>query len=424
MSPRVADAFSLRQNLRRLFVPPTGHLSPLDGIRALSILWVVCFHAGWYARFSLPLWTWMPLVSARWMLPFWRGDFGVDLFFVLSGFLIAGMLLDEEAANGRVALGLFYVRRLFRLWPALFAIIVIDVFTDDPHKSVIWINALYVNNFVPIWVVGLGWTWSLAIEEQFYLVCPWVLRAIFPLPVRGRVAALAGLMTCLVVIAAYVVVSYDLHPFDAEIVGQLDPFRWGLAFDVMYDKPWMRAGALFAGVMGAVLYRCREVMECLGRARVGTGVGLVLAMVTMALSTHWPLAVGGSRFLEVAYLATFRTFFGLGAAFVILVTLSAHPMGKSLARLLSARWLFPISQLAYSAYLLNPTVTTWVGRVLGPHIGPGDEPMHLLMPCDAIATFACAAVIHLAVERPGMELRPRATLSQQAPLEASAGDHA
>jgi len=395
-------------------VPPPGHLSPLDGLRALSILWVVLFHAGWYSRFSLPAVTFLPLIGARWMLPFWRGDFGVDLFFVLSGFLIAGMLMDEQAARGHLVLGRFYVRRLFRLWPALLALIVMDLFTDDPHKGVVWINALYVNNFIPIWVVGLGWTWSLAIEEQFYLVCPWVLRAIFPLSLPRRVAALAGLMAGLIVIAARVVVVYDLHAFDAEIVGQLDPFRWGLAFDVMYDKPWMRAGALFAGVLGAVLYRAPAVMGALGRGGVWTGIGLAGALVTMAAATDWPLAVGVPRLLEVFYLATFRTFFGLGAAFVILVTLSTHPVGRALGKGLSARVLFPFSQLAYSAYLLNPTVTTWVGRALAPHIAPGEEPMHLLMPCDVLATFAAATVLHLAVERPGMELRPKATLGETA----------
>ena len=75
MTHSLRDAFSLRQNLRRLVVPPPGHLSPLDGLRALSILWVVLFHAGWYSRFSLPAVTFLPLIGARWMLPFWRGDF-------------------------------------------------------------------------------------------------------------------------------------------------------------------------------------------------------------------------------------------------------------------------------------------------------------------------------------------------------------
>jgi len=150
------SAFSLRRNAARIFVPPPGHLRPLDGLRALSVLWVVLFHAGWYARFSLPPLGWIALAFSPWMLPIWRGDFGVDLFFVLSGFLIAGMLLDEQAKTGRIALGFFYVRRLLRLWPALLFVAGVELLTDDPHRHMVWANVLYVNDFVSVSVVALG----------------------------------------------------------------------------------------------------------------------------------------------------------------------------------------------------------------------------------------------------------------------------
>jgi len=324
---------------------------------------------------------------------------------------IAGILLDERAATGHVALGRFYVRRLLRLWPALLAVLLIDYLTGEPRRGLVWLNALYVNNFVPVWFVALGWTWSLAIEEQFYLVCPWILYAVHRLTTRGRVAALLFLMLALVGVAAIVVTTHDLRPWDAEIVGQLDPLRWGMAFDVFYDKPWMRAGPLLAGVTAAVLFRSAAVMDALARRRIPTGVALVLAILLMAASTHWPLAVGSSRVVEVLYLSTFRAVFGVCAAFIMLVTVSQHPFGRALAKPLSARWLFPVSQLAYPAYLLNPLVTLYVDAWLGPAVSLSEDPMRVLIPCDAIATFACAAILHVTVERPGMELRPRAASS-------------
>ena len=79
---QVRAAFAPIPNLRRLFLRKAGtgahHLAPLDGLRALALLWVIFCHAGWYAWFVLPLETYGELLFAPWMLFFWRGDFAVD----------------------------------------------------------------------------------------------------------------------------------------------------------------------------------------------------------------------------------------------------------------------------------------------------------------------------------------------------------
>lgn len=415
---RLRAAFSLRRNVARIFVPPAGHLGPLDGLRALAVLWVVLFHAGWYARFTLPPESWARLAFSSWMLPVWRGDFGVDLFFVLSGFLIAGMLLDEQSKTGEIALGLFYVRRLLRLWPALIVVAGLELLTEDPNRGMVWASVLYLNDLFPVGVVALGWTWSLAIEEQFYLVCPWLLRGLGPMKPADRLAAVAALMGLLVFVAAGVVIANEIRPWDAEIVGQLDMARWGFAFDVFYDKPWMRAGALLAGVGAAVVYRMPGALDALGSGGPRTGLAVAVALGLMGLATHWPVVSSVPRPLEILYLASFRSVFGVSAAFVVLVTLSTHPLGRLLARPLSSRWLFPFSQLAYSAYLVNPLVTMTVDRALSSHVQHGEEPMLVLAPVDFAATFLAAALIHVFVERPGMELRPRA---RERPASAAPG---
>ncbi len=412
MRARLREAFSVRANLRRAFVRPDGgargRLPPLDGLRALSVLWVLVFHAGWYARLSLPPDRWLALVGARWMLPIWRGDFGVDLFFVLSGFLIAGLLLDEQQRTGHIALGLFYARRLLRLWPALLLVVLVDQWTDDPNRHAAWANAIYVNDFLPVGRVALAWTWSLAIEEQFYLVCPWILLAVAGLAIRARAFAVAALIGVLVIVSADVVVLNKIRPEDAEFLGNLDMRRWGFAFDVFYDKPWMRAGALLAGVLAALVYREPRAMQALSGARAVTVTLLAAALVAMGLATHWQLVDGATRGLQVAYLASFRTVFAVGAAFVLLLTLSANPAGSVLARGLSTPALYPLSQLAYSAYLVNPMVTMFVGSTLRGVVATSEHPMGILVLCDVVGTLAVATVIHVLVERPGMELRPTA----------------
>jgi peptidoglycan/LPS O-acetylase OafA/YrhL len=406
---RLRGAFSFRRNLRALFVPPEGHLRPLDGLRALSILWVVFFHAGWYAAFHIPPAMYGALLISPWMLPAWRGDFGVDVFFVLSGFLIAGMLIDERTKTGTIKLGLFYARRLLRLWPALGVAVLADVVFIGDHPDMAWANLFYVSNFVPIADVAMGWTWSLAIEEQFYLLCPWLVGWLAASTARARLGVLAGIGLALCGIAAWVVVAGGFHAWDSEIVINRDLTRWALGFDNLYTKPWMRAGPLLAGVAAAYLYRMPPVMAALGRARVGATVGLVVAAVVAATCTHWPFVALGPRSLEVAFMATFRTVFGVAVAYALLLSLSTHPLGRGLGRVLSWRVLYPFSQLAYSAYLLNPLVTNGVDHLFAPLVWLGKaQPMTLFLPFDVALTFAAASVMHVLVERPFMELRPRA----------------
>jgi peptidoglycan/LPS O-acetylase OafA/YrhL len=402
-----ARAFSVRDNLRALFSPPEGHLRPLDGLRALSILWVVLFHAGWYAAWHVPPASYAAMLFSPAMLPVWRGDFGVDVFFVLSGFLIAGMLVDERARTGRLRLGLFYVRRLMRLWPALAVAVVADAVVIGDHRGMLWANLLYVSNFVPIADAAMGWTWSLAIEEQFYLLCPWLVLALTRVATGTRIAIVAALALALCGVGAWVAQAGDFRAFDSEIVVNRDLGRWALAFDALYTKPWMRAGPLLAGVAAAYLYRA-GAPETLARARGWATAGLVVALVVGAASTHWPIVAHAPRGLEVAYMATFRTVFGAAVAYGILLSLSPHPAGRVLASVLSSRVLYPFSQLAYSAYLLNPIVTNMVDHALAPAVWLGKaEPMPLFLPFDFGGTFLAAGVLHVLVERPFMKLRPR-----------------
>jgi peptidoglycan/LPS O-acetylase OafA/YrhL len=413
---RLLSAFSPRRNLRALFVPPaaktagaTGaHLGPLDGLRALSILWVVLFHAGWYSLWYIPRATYASLLVSRLMLPVWRGDFGVDVFFVLSGFLIAGILIDERARYGRVHIPLFQLRRFLRTWPALAVAVLADVLLFRDNRSMAWFNLVYLSNFVPVARVCMGWTWSLSIEEQFYVFCPWLLRAVGGMTTRGVLTVLGTIALALCVVAGVLVVRGGYHALDVEIALNRSPVRWQLAFDELYTKPWMRAGPLLVGVASAFVYRDPGAMTALARSRAVSAVGLVVALVIGALATHWPLVAEAPRAVEVAYLASYRLVFGLAVGYVMLFSVSAHPLGHLAGKILSHRLFYPIGQLSFSAYLVNPMVTTYVHRALAlPVAKSHTAPMLAFIPADIAATFVVAALLHLLVERPGLNLRPR-----------------
>jgi peptidoglycan/LPS O-acetylase OafA/YrhL len=176
--------------------PSGGGWSPqLAGLRGLAILVVVLFHTG------------LPLANG--------GPVGVTVFFVLSGYLITGILLWELRRTGRVDLRAFYARRLRRLMPALVAVMaaVLVVTAVLGHAAAVIPDSLltlaYVSNWARATGDGLGlWnhSWSLAIEAQFYLAWPVAVigfgRQILDRPSRAAIvlitlASLAGLLRVL-----------------------------------------------------------------------------------------------------------------------------------------------------------------------------------------------------------------------------------
>ncbi len=413
----ILRAFDPRASLRGIFVRDASphHLAALDGIRALAILWVVAFHAGWYAWFTLPRGAYAALLRMPGSLAFWRGDFGVDVFFVLSGFLIGGMLLDERARSGRVRVLAFYARRLLRLWPALVVAALAELawgpaLGRDVH--LLWPNLLYVNNLLPVRHVRMGWTWSLAIEEQFYLSVPWVLGGLARLRARAPrvdpvLAGLAVLLAAQIAVSIGVAWAFDLHARDSEIVVNRPLAAWYPGYDLLYAKPWMRAGPLLVGIGAARVWRTPSAMERLGRSGWAGTTAIGVAIALAGVSTHWPWAASLLRPLELLYLGSFRAVFGLAAGFSMLFVLSSHALGARLGRLLALPAFYPIAQLAYCGYLVNPIIAAHTHRFLGVAVALDTPALAYatLLAADLLGTFAAAIVLAVLVERPFMALR-------------------
>lgn len=148
-----------------------GHRASLDGIRGVAILLVVISHGTepWTAVLG-------PL-----------GSLGVGLFFVLSGFLITSLLLEEKEGRGQIGLVRFYQRRAVRLLPALAVMLTIAYAFDAVTTRELVAVIAYISNWYQAATATpgfLSFTWSLAVEEQFYIV--WPLLFLCGLTIGGR----------------------------------------------------------------------------------------------------------------------------------------------------------------------------------------------------------------------------------------------
>ena len=146
------------------FPKKLGYIPSLDGLRAIAVIMVMLMHA----HFQLGK----------------NGSMGVDMFFALSGFLITTLLLEEYRSTNRISVRAFYVRRAFRLFPALYFMLSVILlyallFTIGTTQGIILkeilASSIYMYNICWMWdfkQILLGHTWSLGVEEQFYFVWP------------------------------------------------------------------------------------------------------------------------------------------------------------------------------------------------------------------------------------------------------------
>jgi len=233
---------------------PLGYAPELDGLRAVAVAAVAYSH-------------WLP----HWQLgvPFGAG---VHLFFVLSGFLITRILLGQRAAQSRAAaVGRFFLRRALRLFPAFYVVLAGAWLADVPLARATWAwHAAYLSNvFIAggaAWQGHFSHFWSLAVEEQFYLVWPWIVLWV---PARALTAVLV--VTALAGPVAHLLAANRglAEPFWALVpAGSADSLAVGALVALgawrdaaANDRRWGRAA-----VGGAALWSLIGVADAVGGA--------------------------------------------------------------------------------------------------------------------------------------------------------------
>ncbi len=166
----------------------------LDGLRAVSVLFVIISHS--FGLLRTPIYSGVPEDYLKHL-----GWLGVEIFFGISGFIITRMQLEEKERHGRVSLRAFYVRRFFRIIPAYWAYLitvliltaagVVSVYPDCFVRSLLFISNLRPYPQEQLWFVGHSWT--LSVEEQYYLFLPFLFWAVLK-GKRGPILVALGIL--------------------------------------------------------------------------------------------------------------------------------------------------------------------------------------------------------------------------------------
>ena len=366
--------------------PSTGHaagidsafMPQLDGLRAIAVMAVLVHH---YLR----------LGTAGTVAGLEPGLLGVRLFFVLSGFLITGILLrarqtvEQGLASRREVLQQFYIRRALRIFPLYYGVLLAAwVFgSAEARDQLPWL-ASYSYNF---WIAQLGWypahfshLWSLAVEEQFYLLWP---AAILLVPRR---ALLPFLLAVIVAAPLYRALAWNLSL----------PSLW------FYVATPSALDALGMGGLLAVMAQGQAPAPRLSRALWPLGA---LALLGCVLLQHQPAAA--AVFTETLVSLLFMT----------LVAAAGAGVRGFAGRLLEARPLRYLGKISYGVYVYHLLLPDVARALLAP-LGittPLQGTAHFLV--YTAATIAVASLSWYAFERPLNALKSRYV----APRRAAAG---
>lgn len=339
-----------------------GEVPSLNGLRAAAVGLVLFAHfAGPYA----------PAPLARQMSTL--GWVGVDLFFVVSGFIITTLLLRERDRAGRVSLRAFYLRRALRLLPAYYAyLLAVGLTWPGGLTERDWVGVLtYTQNFTP----GLGsWPvahfWSLSLEEHFYLAWPAALVVLGP---RGAVRLAAAVVALSPALRAAALRALPSDPTTGHPAAFLT---------------WCRADTIAAGCLLAFAVRTTGGRRLLARLDRRPLVHTVLA-VAVVIGTWSALPVLQAPFRPFYFTAQAA---GLATLVWLAVARPASPAG----RLLNSRPVAWVGLLSYSLYVWQQPFSHPAGRAWwqGVPVGLG-------------LAVGCALLSRCLVEKPFLRVKDR-----------------
>ena len=416
--------FDLRSNWNALLHRRAHHDAVVDGVRAFAIIWVIFFHIPFFHLGSFTAEA-LTIFTGTWTQWTSRGDMGVDLFFVISGYLIGTILLDEYRKTGGLQVKRFYARRFLRLIPVYVVAMILGapLVHNIPREAIlmefppwmnfdtIWANLLYVNNFLPVNQQYMGWCWSLAIEEQFYVLFPTFILEFMrfrpKLQILGLLMILSGVIRWIVI---------DRYGFIPPFLDTPDMQSWVDRFTIEYQNLYTRYAGLLSGVIGAYLmvYHRESVRAFYTRTAL-VNVLSVLAVALIIPTAYFALAsphfAAVPRWASELYYSHHRDVFSICLMFLILAAIHASGVvGQFLRAVWSGKALYPVAQLSYSLYLVHEAVMLWLFPKTAALWGPSFGAYPTIAVASLIAVVLSvifATLLYLFVEQPCMRARSR-----------------
>lgn len=372
-----------------------GALASLDGLRAIAIILVLWRHGLYPFMHAAGMAQLLPVGGYDLATPLINGWIGVDLFFVLSGFLIARQLLNLQEREGGLRYGPYILRRMLRILPTYVFVLLLAAAGMIPLYQAggealqfrVAYHLLLLQDYLASDIVTPFW--SLAVEEKFYLLAPVILGCAFAIRDQRARLALVGAAILLAVLLR---------------IGMALRAESGIGYEVFFRQfrqPFHAClDALALGMLAALLHRqamaaAAAPLRRHASALFWTGLGLVVVLAApvdlMARIDWW------DETLQPTCIAAGFAAMLLGAA-----------LGGGPQRALGAHWLLVTARLSYPLYLIHMTLIPLAWWLAGAVPEQGDlEALLRFLPIYFALSGLAAAAIHFAVEKPFLIFKAR-----------------
>ncbi|XP_043254227.1 nose resistant to fluoxetine protein 6-like [Colletes gigas] len=415
-------SFSLLLNLSKVFSLDVGAdtLAPIHGLRFISMLWVILLHTCLTVNVVSDAKTFKSRAETDFLFQtISNGTYAVDTFFFISGCLVSFLYFRTISKDtlrkmrlikggcGQVLqfLGVVWYR-YFRLTPPYLLVIgliqvsmpwyydhtMLDLYTIDYYncRKFWWRNILYINTYFEMEERCMVWSWYLANDTLFYII------GMIILIIGARYLPAAAFMTVFFLIVSWAttaIISWNMH----HVPSIKDPFAH---YESLYDKPWSRIGPYLLGMIaGWYLFKSNCAMKVHKTVALGCWIFSFVTMLTIVYGLY-----GNSygRFLSAAYTALSHSGWAACVGWILIACVTGN--GGPVNRILSWKYLYPLSRLSYCVYLVHPAIIRAV-------ILHGEASIHLTNGLMAIlffgftvASYAVGLVISLLFEAPMVSL--------------------
>ena len=340
-----------RRVVDELWMRPSQNFAPLDGLRGFASCIVVFYHCVLFTGFfdahlrGAEQAAWLPLVANG----FWSG---IDIFFVLSGFLIGRLLIRDLERDRKLHYPSFLIRRGFRIFPAYYLVLTASMLTVLPLDIPIfrflylssdwkevaeasWSNYLYVVNYVRPGNTPspMSWAWSLCVEEHFYALLPPILFLLYRIPRRGVRPAVLSLVVA------------------APLAGRVLQYLADPSLELMkgfYYYSHNRFDELFVGVLIAYFFVTRREAFRSWAEQLGHGLWIGGFGCAAAVWVFGGLHERGA-FAVIAQ-------FSLMAVGTGLVVVNCLFLPNAVTRFFAHPLWYPLARISYGTYLVHPFV--------------------------------------------------------------------